>query len=236
MVKSMFSWIPDFYGMFGSNPFLYGIAALAIGASVGIILGLFLYRFRRTEDHVCYLDPKTMSGYDLPVTRDMARSLNTDEYQDMPKKHFLKYWGSFNIRRGKAQFYRRYLAVAGSVFTATVGNPTGTVMSGYEWVKQTLGDRYLRLPKTVQNILEKSQTELTVQIEKPLPIDKKTGLQMFPDITEDDYMTEAQGEIPLLLGQGLDNLKGRQIIEKLAFAGTGFGIACVLFLLGVFEI
>ena len=220
-----FGWFNDLIGF-------------VIVASASLLIGYFAYRIGRGKDEVCYLNPHNMMGYDLQISQETARSLDCDSQHNLPAKHFLKYWGGYNIRKGKGRSIKRFLAVEANLFTTTIGNPTGQIMKVAEWVKDKLGAQYESGIKAgARKILEEEdKVGITVQIVPPDAKDSKTQKPFAPDVTEDDYLKDAEIRLPDLLSQGIEGLRSKQYLEKLAWAGTGFAIACVLFILKVLKL
>jgi len=208
----------------------------------GIGIGYF-YQPSPTNQ-VCFLQPKTRSGYDLDVEEESALVLYVEKIKGLPWKRFLKYHTGYDIRKGKKVF-TRYLAREGTLFTVKTEDDEGNLLkepkkiSPADYMKTILGEEvYNKLQPEYRDAIESAKLPITIKISDETPTIKKAdgSNSELSNMTEDDYYRALEEKIPAMLGEGIEQTRKSPIIEKVAWAGTGFAICMALWVLKVFAI
>lgn len=233
--------------MFGFLSFIFEwISPIALvfiigGLGCGLILGREIQP--RAKNQVTYLQPKTRIGFDLNINEESSLVLECDDIKGMPHKRFLKFRPGFDIKKGRRhnKVITRYFAIEGSAFTTRIENISGEEkkiqISPANYLKVLWGEKiYEAMDPAHKNPIEQATIPITVSIEPELKKIFNETSGKYETIPEDDYFRSLGEKIPGIIADGVEGVNKSPFIEKIAWAGFGFGLACVAFILKVLVI
>lgn len=222
----LFEWI---------SPIAFILIFGAIGC--GLIIGREIQP--RAKNQVTYLQSKTRIGFDLDITDESALILECEDIKGMPHKRFLKFRPGFDIKKGRRhnKIITRYFGIEGSAFTTRLENGITKNITPSDYLKVLWGEKiYEAMDPSHKNKIENATVPITISLDNEINKITNPISGELETIPEDDYFRALGEQIPGIIAEGVEGVNRAPIIDKIMYVGTGFGIACVCFILKVLTI
>lgn len=223
----MFEWLFDFS--------VFGLLRMVLFAAFGILIGVLIRHYLwRAKNQILYCRERDGRGLELNVKEEDAESLitNTD-----PIMRFFKWGRSYTFEK-RGRTFTRFFGKEGTGyiwrlmgFSNTKKNPKEIEIpfdTLEDAVKSKWGKKYDDVPEPLQKMLQDNKLLVTVGLEPGI-----TPKGYVP-ITESVIRKKSREDAKELIGRGLRGAIQRDLFERLAYIGSGAGLALIgMLLMGV---
>jgi len=222
-------FVSVFVGYFSN---IFNIVMLGLFILIGVLLGIFLRPW--VGNRVLKMDPSTHRFNELDIEEETAISIYCKKKKGLPPQRFFKHDPGFTGIMGK--FIRKpvtlFLGLMGTAYTWKPDQGSWKKLGKLGAAIKTVWgpEFYQTIPKRQRKILEKSDIQVTVGL-KQGPITPPG----YTTISEEDIKTEEDRKAAEVIWEEKRKQDKGQLINMILAAGTGFGVAVALMLLGIFT-
>lgn len=200
---------------------------------LGVLLGVFLRPWMGNQ--VQKFIPADHRFIDLDIDEETAVSVQCKKKKGMPLQRFFKLHPGFTgiVGRFLKKPITRYLGIEGTAYTWQIENGRWKKLGGLQDAVRTLWgeDFYATVPERQKDLLEESRIQVTVGLdEAPL---SPAGMRT---ISEEDIKSEEDRRASKVFWEEHKSQQRGFYINMILAAGTGFGIALALQLLGILDV
>lgn len=224
----MFEWLFDFT--------TFGILRLIVYAAVGVLIGVLLRHYLwRAKNQIMYCRERDGRGVEIDVKEEDALSLITNSN---PIMRFYKWGRSYEFQK-RGRSFTRFFGKEGTGyiwrlmgFSQSKKNPKKIELEFptleeaiiHKWGKE----KYKDVPENLQEKLRDNKMLVTVGLEPGI-----TPKGYVP-ITESVIRKKSREDAKELIGRGLRGAIQRDLFERLAYIGSGAGLALIgMLLMGI---
>ncbi len=199
---------------------------------LGLLIGVFLRPM--IGNQVLKFLPKDHRFIDLSIDEETAVSVQCKKIKGMPIQRFFKLEPGFTgiVGRFLKKPITRYLGIEGTAYTwkieSGIWKKLGSLANAVraEWGEEF----YLSIPEKQKKVLEESRIQVTVKLdESPLT---PPGMR---SISEEDIKQEEDRQASKTFWEEHGSQMKTLFINIILAALGGFGIACLLVMLGILK-
>lgn len=200
---------------------------------LGILLGMFLRPWMGNQ--VQKFIPADHRFIDLDIDEETAVSVQCKKKKGMPLQRFFKHHPGFTgiVGRFLKKPITRYLGIEGTAYTWQIESGRWIKLGSLQDAVRTVWgeDFYSTVPDRQKDLMEESRIQVTVGLdEAPL---SPPGMR---SISEEDIKSEEDRRAAKVFWEEHKSQQRGFYINMILAAGTGFGIALALQLLGILDV